>query len=245
MELRAALTSAAYPAMALTETVAFGMARLSAAPAFENLAYQKELIERVKDGEEDDPSYILRAMETLVDGFREDGVEALPDHVDRFGSTLEQENMEGKLFALLWPVVTGKADAVPEIPSWRQFQGNLQAYLYGFIDLVSEMAKAVGDEVAKPDMTTEREFAIFERYLAIADSIVIALSTVRHSPGYVINNGYGRWSAFTNRLRGIQGTVAHVQRDYSSRRSTQRMIGDAIETMVRQVLTELRATADA
>lgn len=192
---------------------------------------QKDCIARIQDGEDDNPAYAIRAMETVFEGFVEDGSKALPDHVDRFESMLGQEYLEGVLFDLFWPVVVGKASAVPQIPAWKSFKGNLQAYLYGFIDVVTELAKAVDDELAKPDMTTDREFETLERYLAIADSIILALSTLRHSPGYVINNGFGRWVAFSNKLYSIQGAVKHVQRNYSLRRSTQRMIRDEIAAL--------------
>ncbi len=139
-----------------------------------------------------------------------------------------QEQMEAELFGKIWPVIVGKTEAVPALTHWKDFKGNVQAFLYGYLDTVSELGKALTEELSKPDMTSELEFALFERYLAIAESITLRLSEERHVPGYVINNGYGRWTAYTKKLRTAYGTIAHVRRDYNLRRSIERMVKSAL-----------------
>lgn len=187
--------------------------------------FTKEFIRLIQIGDDDGASRTMRAIDQLAGGFggavRES---ALPDEANQFGRTIEQERMEAKLFASFWPVIIGKSDEVGEILSWKKFEGNVQAYLYGFLDVVSELAKALDPEFSKPSLTTEIEFSLYERYIAVAESIVQRLSEERHVPGYVINNGYGRWMAYTTKLRTAAGTIAHVRRDYNLRCSVRRMI---------------------
>lgn len=188
----------------------------------------KAFIEAVQRGaDETELGYISLAMEKLAEGFNDVEMSKLPESPTQFGRTVWQEKMEADLFGLIWPVVSGKTDSVPELIFWKDFKGNVQAYLYGYIDLVSELGKALDYELSDPDMTVERELDLYERYLAIAASITLRLSQERHVPGYVINNGYGRWVAYTNKLRTAYGTIAHVRREYNLRRSIQRMINHA------------------
>lgn len=206
----------------------------------------KRLMNLVRLEREQDAAYVMDGMDILADGFRDavaDG--ALADDANKFEGTIEQENMEARLFVSFWPVVAGKSDAVPEISSWRDFEGNIQAYLYGFLDVVSEMAKAITDELYDGNrtgsLTTEKELTIFDRFLRIADSIVLRLSQERHTPGYIINNGFGHWMAYTKKLRTAEGAVAHVRRDYILRCSFQRMH----ENTLRQLLAELNLATSA
>ncbi len=184
----------------------------------------KAFIEAVQRGDEEEATSIQTRMRQLSDGFNEavaDG--ALPESPDNFTRTIWQEHTEADLFGAVWPVITGKSDAVSQLTYWRTFKGNVQAYLYGYLDVVSELGKAISDELSKDNVTTEYEFKVFERFLAVADSIVLRLSQERHIPGYVISNGYGPWMAYSKRLRTAYGTIAHVRRDYNLRRSIQRM----------------------
>ena len=187
--------------------------------------FTKEFVRLVQIGDEEGASWTMSAIDRLAEGFGGAvRVSALPDNADQFSRTIEQERMEAKLFVIFWLVITGKSDAVGEILSWKKFEGNVQAYLYGFLDVVSELAKALDPELSKPSITTEIEFALYERYIAVAESIVQRLSEERHFPGYVISNGYGRWMAYTTKLRTAAGTIAHVRREYNLRRSIGRMI---------------------
>jgi len=187
--------------------------------------FTKEFVRLVQIGDEEGANWTMRAIDQLAGGFggavRES---ALPDEANQFGRTIEQERMEAKAFAIFWPVIASKSDEVGEILSWKKFEGNVQAYLYGFLDVVSELAKALDPELSKPSITTEMEFALYERYIAVAESIVQRLAEERHFPGYVISNGYGRWMAYTTKLRTAAGTIAHVRREYNLRCSMLRMV---------------------
>jgi predicted translin family RNA/ssDNA-binding protein len=189
--------------------------------------YSKEYIDAIMDGREDDAMYLWRQMDVVAKGINEAGCrEDLAEMGTRFSRTIWQEKLEAELFGKIWPVVTGKKEEVPNLPHWDEddFQGNIQAFLYGFLDVVSELSKALTEELGKPDITTKHEFALYERYLKVAKSITLRLSAERHVPGYVISNGYGRWMAFSNKLRGAYGCIAHVQRDFNLRRSILRMV---------------------
>jgi hypothetical protein len=125
--------------------------------------------------------------------------------------------------------------------------------MYGPLDVIPEWGKALGDELAKADLTTEREFMLIERYLAVADSVSLYLSQFRHTPGYVINNAFGHWAAFTSKLRTADFTISVIRRDYGVRRSnlrmhmaTIRMVDKAKKEMlealeVKKILTEALA----
>ncbi|KKS37740.1 MAG: hypothetical protein A3G49_05700 [Candidatus Sungbacteria bacterium RIFCSPLOWO2_12_FULL_41_11] len=190
----------------------------------------KDYISAAQQGDQENMAYIGRAMEMLTEGFNEASADgALAESGNRFGRTIWQEQMEAELFGKIWPVITGAEEAVPDLLLWGNFHGNVQAYLYGFLDVVSELSKALAEEFSKPDMTVEKEFATFERYLAIADSITLRLSHERHTPGYIISNGYGHWMAYSNKLRTAYGTIAFVRRDYNLRRSIQRMVAKALK----------------
>lgn len=189
----------------------------------------KAHILKAMNGDEEDMSYIARAMEMLTEGFNDavaDG--ALAESANRFGRTIWQEQMEAELFGKIWPVITGKEKEIPELTSRRNFNGNLQAFIYSYIDVVTELSKALNKELFKHGLTTEQEFVLFARYLVIAESIHLRLSQERHSPGYVINNGWGPWFAFSNRLRGVEQCIMRVRDDYNLRLSIQRMIQTAL-----------------
>jgi predicted translin family RNA/ssDNA-binding protein len=189
----------------------------------------KAYIEAIQRGDEEEAARIQASIHQLSDGFDNAVREgALPESPDNFSRTMWQEHMEAELFGRIWPVIAGKSDAVPPLTSWKDFPGNVQAFLYGYLDVVSELGKAIADELSG-DVTTEHEFQVFQRFLAIADSITLRLAQERHVPGYVINNGYGRWLAYSNKLRTAYGTIAHVRRDYNLRRSIQRMIRSAVQ----------------
>lgn len=190
----------------------------------------KAYIEAVQRGDKEEQESIQIRMKELSHGFDNavsDGT--LAGGTDNFSRTMWQEHMEAELFGAIWPVITGKASAVPQLTYWKSFEGNVQAYLYGYLDVVSELSKALTDELSKPDITTEYEFNLFERYLAIADSITLRLSQERHIPGYIISNGFGRWMAYSNKLRTAYGTIAHVRRELNLRRSIQRMVKNTIK----------------
>lgn len=189
----------------------------------------KAEIQAAQRGDETELMYIDRAKEVLLTGFDDavyDG--ELAESANKFSRTMWQEHMEGYLFGRIWPIITTSSDSVPDLISWKDFKGNVQAYLYGYLDVVSELSKALADEFSKPDMTTEREFETFERYLAVADSIALRLSQERHIPNYVISNGFGRFMAYTHKLHGVTQTIAHVRRDYNLRRSIRRMVQGAV-----------------
>lgn len=185
----------------------------------------KAYIEAAQHGDEEEMAYIGRSMQQLAESFQGASVSGeLAETGNRFSRTIWQEQMEAELFGRIWQVVIAKTDEVPELTPWTNFKGNIQAFLYGYLDVVSELAKALDEELSKPDMTSKLEFALFERYLAIAKSITLRLSYERHVPGYVINNGYGLWMAYTKKIRTAYGTIAHVRNDYNLRRSIERMI---------------------
>lgn len=201
----------------------YGRVGYSAQNAMSDLS--KAYIEAVqREADKEELAFMNQAMENLACGLSEAEVNDLPENATQFGRTVWQEKTEADLFGRFWPVITHKADNVPELISWKGFGGNVQACLYGYLDLVSEMGKALTEKLSDPKMTIEDEFDLYERYLAIADSITLRLSQERHVPGYVINNGFGRWTAYTTKLRTCYGTIAHVRRDYNLRRSIQRMI---------------------
>lgn len=196
----------------------------------------KEYIAAVQRGDEEEAARIQAGIQELSKGFEEavqDG--ALPESPNGFSRTMWQEHMEAELFGRIWPVIAGKSAQVPALTGWKDFQGNVQAFLYGYLDVVSELSKAIADELSGDEVTTEHELEVFRRYLAIADSITLRLSEERHIPNYVISNGYGRWMAYSNKLRTAYGTIAHVRREYSSRLSTQRMINAAVRSIIRSI----------
>src|SRR3989338_5737755 len=185
----------------------------------------KAYIEAAQHGDEEEMSYINRSMQELTESFQHASVSGeLAETGNRFSRTIWQEQMEAELFGRIWQVIIAKTDAVPELTHWKNFKGNIQAFLYGFLDLVSELGKALDEELSKSNMTSKLEFALFERYLAVAKSIILRLSCERHVPGYVFNNGYGLWTAYTKKIRTAYGTIAHVRNDYNLRKSIERMI---------------------
>ena len=190
-------------------------------------AYIRE-VQTSGEGAEEEMAFLGDDMEQLALGLNEASDE-IAEAGNRFSRTVWQEGLEAVLFGKVWPVIVGRTEEVPNIVSWKNFNGNIQAYLYGFLDVVSELAKSLTEELSKEDMTTEREFDLFQRYLAIASSIVLRLSHERHVPGYIINNGYGPWMAYTRKLRTAEGTIAHVRREYNLRRTMERMIQKRLE----------------
>lgn len=202
----------------------------------QNLAsdLSKAYIDEAQIGEEEseeEMAFLDHDMEQLLVGFNEATEKGeIAETGNRFSRTISQEIMEAYLFAKIWPVIIGKTEEVPVVISWKKFEGNVQAYLYGFLDVVSELAKALDEELSQDSMTVEKEFDLFRRYLTIASSIVLRLSQERHTPGYIINNGYGPWMAYTRKLRTAYGTIAHVRREYNLRRSMERMIQRSVES---------------
>jgi len=205
----------------------------------------KAAIEASQRGDEQEAAQLENEMAKLVSGFiniSEQG--ELAETGNRFSRTIWQEKLEADLFRVIWPVITGKEDEIRKLPSWCNYQNdgcNVQAFMYGYLDVVPELGKALSDELAKDEMTTELEFRLIQRYLVIADSITLALSQFRHTPGYVINNAFGHWAAFTSKLRTAYGTIAHVRRDYSLRRSVQRMH----EALLNAIKEDNRTTLEA
>lgn len=184
----------------------------------------KAYIESSQRGEEEELAFLDNDMERLVGGFEEVEYE-IAEGGNRFGKTIWQERLEAKLFGQIWPVITGETNEVPELLSCKRFKGNIQAYLYGYLDVVTELGKAVGEKLSE-SMTINEEFDIFKRYLAIANSIALQLSNYRHVPGYVINNAFGHWAAYTTKLRTVYGCIANIRRDYNLRLSNKRMINE-------------------
>ncbi|MDP4010239.1 MAG: hypothetical protein Q8P37_00005, partial [Candidatus Spechtbacteria bacterium] len=191
----------------------------------------KAYIEAAKRDDMEEMAYLDNDMQKLTEGLDRVSDEGEISEVgNRFTRTNWQERLEADLFGDIWPVITDQSDMVPALTSWEDFQGNIQAYIYGFLDVVPELGKALTEELSKPDLTTERELDLFRRYLVIAESITLRLSEERHIPGYVISNGYGRWMSFSTKLRTAYGTIAHVRREYNVRLSIQRMIKGAIRS---------------
>lgn len=190
----------------------------------------KAYIEAIQCEDEEEVADIQNKMKKLNEGLNKAIDEyALPENFDSFSRTIWQERHEAELFGAIWPIIIGKSETIPQLIYWKDFQGNIQAYLYAFLDVITELAKAVDQEVARPDITTEYELRVFERYLAIAESIALCLSQERHIPGYVISNGFGRWMAYSKKLRTAYGAIAHVRKDLGLRYSIQRMIKVAIQ----------------
>jgi hypothetical protein len=185
----------------------------------------KEYVIAVQNCDEEAMAFLSNDMENVMEGFSEaaeDG--AFAEAGNSFSRTMWQEKYEADLFGKFWPVIAGKANAISSLLPWNKAKGNIQAYLYGFLDVVSELGKAVTEELSSPDMTSKKELELFERYLAVASSITLRLSQERHAPGYVINNAYGRWASYTTKLRTAYGTIAAVRREYNLRLSIRRML---------------------
>ena len=156
----------------------------------------------------------------ITDGLKEaQSQKKLAETGTRFSRTTWQERTEAELFGYVWPVIVGKKEAVPELLPWGYYEGNIQAYLYAFLDLVPEMAKALNRLVAKMNkrgVPREDKIVLYERYIAVAESIVLYLDPEKHVPGYVINNAYGRWAAFNTKLGKVRGTIEMVRDKYNA-----------------------------
>jgi len=190
----------------------------------------KAYIDAIQCGDEEEAAFTRRKMERLNEGLNKAiDSNAMPETADNFSRTVWQERHEAELFGAIWPVIMDKRETIPQLTYWKNFGGNIQAYLYAFLDVTTELAKAVDKEVARPDISTEYELRVFERYLAIAESITLRLSHERHIPGYVISNGFGRWMAYSTKLRTAYGAIAHVRKDLGLRYSIQRMIKAATQ----------------
>lgn len=183
-----------------------------------------ELVRIGGEGSEEELAYIGRAMDILADGLNEAGFKGeLAETSNRFARTVWQEKFEAELFGKLWPVVAGKSYSVPDLLHWKSFKGNIQAYLYGFLDVVTELSKGVDKELQKNESLEGGEIEFYERYLGIAESLVLGLSEERHVPGYVINNAFGHWASYSRKLNIAEGAIAHVRRDYNLRRFMARL----------------------
>lgn len=185
----------------------------------------KAMIERSLEGDIDgeEMAFLHVDMADLSEGYSE-VLEVVEERGNRFSKTMWQEHLEAELFRKIWPVIVEDDREVPELTPWSGFGGNIQAYLYGFLDLVSELGKAIAEYMYKKNMSPEDEMVVFERFITIADSIILRLSQERHFPGYVISNGYGHWMSYTHKLRGARGTVDHVRRDYNQFRRIYKML---------------------
>lgn len=168
----------------------------------------------------------MRRLMKGLNGVSFDG--ELAEVGNRFTRTVAQEYQEAVLFEQIWAVIEGREMSIPELVRWTAFDGNVQAFLYGYIDVVSELAKALTKKLSDPDLTTTKELALYERYLVIAESIALRLDEERHVPGYVINNGFGPFMAYTNKMRTVHGTIAAVRREYNQRLSMRRMIQEQL-----------------
>ena len=189
----------------------------------------------------EDSSYNSHARGKLTKGLKEASLNgALAETGNRFSRTVWHEHLEAELFGNIWPVITGKKDAVSKIVSWKDFEGNVQAYVYGFSDLISEMGKALDLEIHRPAITVEKEFTLFERYLPVAESIMLHLSRERHVPGYVINNAYGHWAAYSSKLYNAKGCIAHVRDKYNLRRFNERLQERSEKRMLEQIAKMLK-----
>lgn len=186
----------------------------------------KAYIDGVQRGDDEvELSYIGRAMDILSEGLAEAGANGqLAETGNRFSRTVWQEQMEAELVGKTLPVIRGETKQVPALTSWKSFKGNVQGYLYSFLDLVPELSKQLNEDLSKDDMTREKEFGFFERYLAVAESTTLHLSQERHVPGYVINNAYGHWAAYTSKLRNAYGCILMVRDKYNLRRFIAREI---------------------
>lgn len=185
----------------------------------------KAYIQASQSNEEEEMAYLDNDMERLVEGFGQVGGHEIAEGGNRFSKTLWQERHEAKLFGQIWRVIIGEIDEVPQLLPWNKFKGNVQAYLYGYLDLGTELAKAVGERLSLP-MTADEELDLFRRYLVVASSIALQLSHHRHVPGYVINNAFGHWASYPTKLRTVYGCIANVRRDYNLRLSYRRMFSE-------------------
>src|SRR3989338_3470702 len=184
----------------------------------------KAYIDSAQIDNEEEVAFLENDMEKLAEGFNAVSHE-IAEGGNRFSKTLHQERYEAKLFRQGWSVIAGKTDEIPDLLPWYKFKGNVQAYMYAYLDVVTEWAKAVGEKLSSP-MTTDEELEIFRRYLVVANSIALQLSHHRHVPGYVINNAFGHWAAYTTKLRTVYGCIANVRRDYNLRLSNRRMYNE-------------------
>lgn len=174
------------------------------------------------------PEDLAEAAPEGYDGAKSRYDGALAESGNRFTRTVHQEATEAHLFALIWPVIAGWQDQVHRLPTWKERGGNIQAYLHAYVDLVSELSKARTDfidQMIRTDSATSDEMlAVTERFLVIAESIVIRLNQERHLPAYVSSNAYGRWATLSNRMRGLSNLLGAVRREHSSHRLTQKMM---------------------
>jgi len=180
------------------------------------------------EGSEVEMAFLANDMEKLALGINEASANGeISEMGNRFSRTIWQEQLEANFFGLIWPVIVGRTDKIPKLVFWKSFEGNIQAYFYGFLDVVSELAKALNEEVTviqeaifngvvSSDEGMKKELGMLSRYLHIASSIHLRLSDERHFPGYVINNAFGPWAAYSKKLRGVEGCIAHVRREYNT-----------------------------
>src|SRR3989344_4124465 len=116
----------------------------------------KAYIEAAQHGDEEEMSYINRSMLELTESFQHASVSGeLAETGNRFSRTIWQEQMEAELFGRIWQVIIAKTDAVPKLTHWKDFKGNVQAFLYGFLDVVSELGKALEKELSRQDITSK------------------------------------------------------------------------------------------
>jgi len=151
---------------------------------------------------------------------------ALPDmDSSQFEKDVGQEYVEAMLFRSIWPVVLGEVAEMPRLPTMRELGLDVPETLAGIVDVVSEMSKALASEMIRSDLATDEEFEILRRFITIAESIDQRIGEERHAPGYVINNAYGRWNAFTNKLRNqVQNSILRAKDNLGVRMSFKRMI---------------------
>jgi len=185
----------------------------------------KAFIVAAQENDEEEMAYMEYAMEQLVTGLDERAVE-IAESGNRSSRTSWQERHEAELFGKIWPVIVGTKKVVPELTHWKNFQGKVQAFLYGYLDVVTELAKTVDKKLYRlnesEELANEDEFKLFERYIDIADSIILHLEQLRHIPGYIINNGYSRFATYKGKLYKAEGCVARMRQRYNDKKSYHR-----------------------
>lgn len=186
----------------------------------------KAAIDATVEGDDADAAEYLAQCERLESDFKNvrlpddlarflpEGYDAVIPTTNQFLNTLGQERMEANLFARIWPVVIGKAEVVPALPTLRESNTNIPQVMSGIVDTVSEISKALDDEVSERLTTIGERLRVTDRFLRIASSIELRLAQERHHPGNVIDNGWGHWNRFSSRIRKqVQAVIAFKKRD--------------------------------
>jgi len=184
--------------------------------------YQHAYIEAVVENNEEEMAHMEYAMLQIEEGLveREDEI---AESGNRFSRLTWQEGGEGRLVGKIFPIIIGKKNQIPKLMTWQEFRekgGNVQAFVYQYIDVVTELSKELTAEIWRknrngPPLTDEEEKILIERFIDVADSIRLRLSQERHFPDYVIGNSFGKFSRHNSRIRGVEICILRARDTYN------------------------------